>query len=306
MYETVYSDSDRIRGHEGRSAGQPRAGVLTDTTASIPAGMARNLGLEIVPYYVHRGLETLRDNVDVKSAEFAEWLKEATSLPTTSNPAPGDYLMGLKRLAERVKEIVALTMTSKGSGAYQSCLAGVSMLKEQLPEVRVEVVDTLQVAMSQGWAAIEAARSALAGLGLDEVVQRAREVARRGTMIQTADTLRYLYMGGRIGKAQHLVGSLLNIKPLIGMEDGVIVALGTARSRLKAYRRMVELMEQRVGEGARIKVAFTHVVAREQLAKLQAMVAERFECTEVIVTELSPALSVHSGPGTVGVSFFPV
>lgn len=281
-------------------------GVLTDTTASIPEGLAQELGIEIVPYYIHRGLESLRDMVDVKPEEFARWLAQATKLPTTSNPAPGDYLTGLRRLAERVDEIVALTMTSKGSGAYQSCRAAVDMFREQLPEVWVEVVDTLQVAMAHGWAAIEAARSALTGPSLDDVVQRAREVARQGMMIQTADTLRYLYMGGRIGRAKHLVGSLLNIKPLIGMQDGVIVALGTARSRLKAYRRMVELMQQRVGEGARIKVAFTHVAAQEQLEGLQALVTARFECVETIVTELSPALVVHTGPGTVGVNFFPV
>ena len=280
-------------------------GVLTDTTASIPDNLVRKLGLEIVPYYVHRGLETLRDGIDVKPKEFAEWLKSATKLPTTSNPAPGDYLTGLGNLAQRVKKVVVLTMTSKGSGAYQSCLAGVSILKEQHPDVRIKVVDTLQVAMSQGWAAIEAARAALTGLDLDQVAQKARDVAQKGTMIQTADTLRYLYMGGRIGKATHLVGSLLNIKPLIGMQDGIIMALGTARSRLKAYRRMVELMQQQVGEGARIKVAFTHVTALEQVEKFQELVAARFECVEVIVTELSPALAVHSGPGTVGVSFFP-
>lgn len=280
-------------------------GVLTDTTASIPDQLVQKLNLEIVPYYVHRGLETLRDNIDVKPKEFTGWLKSATKLPTTSNPAPGDYLTGLGNLAQRVKEIVVLTMTSKGSGAYQSCLAGVSILKEQFPDVRVEVVDTLQVAMSQGWAAIEAARAALAGLDLAQVVQKARQVAQSGTMIQTADTLRYLYMGGRIGKAKHLMGSLLSIKPLIGMQDGVIVAMGTARSRLKAYRRMVNLMQQQVGEGARIKVAFTHVAALEQAEKLRELVTARFECVEVIVTELSPALAVHTGPGTVGVNFFP-
>jgi len=280
-------------------------GILTDTTASIPEELVKKLSIEVVPYYIHRGLDTLRDMVDVKPGEFAEWLKGATKLPTTSNPAPGDYLVGLRHLTERVKDIVVLTMTSKGSGAYQSCLAAVDMLRGQLPDVRVEVVDTLQVAMSHGWAAIEAARAALTGLNLDQVVHRAHEVAQKGTMIQTADTLRYLYMGGRIGKAKHLVGSLLNIKPLIGMQDGGIVALGTARSRLKAYRRMVELMQQRVGEGARIKVAFTHVAALEQVEKLQALVTARFECIETIVTELSPALVVHTGPGTVGVSFIP-
>jgi DegV family protein with EDD domain len=280
-------------------------GILTDTTASIPAKLIEKLDIEIVPYYVHRGLETLRDMVDVKPGEFAEWLKQATKLPTTSNPAPGDYMLGLRHLARRVKEIVVITMTSKGSGAYQSCLAAVEIVQEQMPELQVEVVDTLQVAMAHGWAVIEAARSALAGCGFDQVAQRARQVAQNSMMIQTADTLRYLYMGGRIGKAKHLAGSILNIKPLIGMQDGIIVALGTARSRAKAYRRMVELMQQQVGEGSRIKIAFTHVAAQAQVEKLRALVVDRFECVETIVTELSPALAVHSGPGTVGVCFFP-
>ncbi len=195
-------------------------------------------------------------------------------------------------------------MTSKGSGAFQSCRAAVEILKERLPRLQVEVVDTLQVAMAHGWAAIEAARGPR---GAEPAGRRGaeREVARQAMMIQTADTLRYLHMGGRIGRAQHLVGTLLNIKPLIGMEDGVIVALGTARSLSKAYARMVELMEERVGKGARIKVAFTHVAALDRMRQLQERVLERFECLEVIITSLSPALAVHSGPGTVGVCFFP-
>jgi DegV family protein with EDD domain len=281
-------------------------GILTDTTASIPKRLAETLQIEIVPYYVHRGLETLRDMVDVQPVQFAEWLSEAKMLPTTANPAPGDYLRGFTNMAGRVKGIIALTMTSRGSGAYQSCRAAVDLFHEHTPDLRVEVVDTLQVAMSQGWAAIEAARAAMRGLDFEGVRRRACAVARQGMMVQTADTLRYLHLGGRIGKAQHLVGSLLDIKPLIGMQDGEIVALGTARSRLKAYRRMVDLMQQRVGEGAAIKVAFTHVTAREQVDRLQALVTDRFDCIETIVTELSPALAVHSGPGTVGVSFFPV
>jgi DegV family protein with EDD domain len=280
-------------------------GILTDTTASIPRPLAEELGIELVPYYVHRGLETLRDEVDIDTDTLARYLERADTLPTTSNPSPGDYLSGLQRLAERTREIVALTMTSKGSGAFQSCRAAVEIIKERLPQLHVEVVDTLQVAMAHGWAAIEAARAALAGQSLRDVVERAREVARRAMMIQTADTLRYLHMGGRIGRAQHLVGTLLNIKPLIGMEDGVIVALGTARSLSRAYARMVELMEEKVGKGARIKVAFTHVAALDRMRQLQERVLEHFECAEVIITNLSPALAVHSGPGTVGVCFFP-
>lgn len=280
-------------------------GILTDTTASIPQSLIERLQIEVVPYYVNRGLDTLRDMVDIQPAEFAQWLTQADRLPTTSNPAPSDYYRGLSRLADRAQEIIALTMTSKGSGAYQSCRAAAEMLREHVPAVRVRVVDTLQVAMSQGWAAIEAARAASRGIPFEQTLRRARTVAKEAMMIQTADTLRYLHMGGRIGKAQHLLGSLLNIKPLIGMRDGEIVALGVARSRLKAYKRILELMEQRVGKRTRIRVAFTHVAARDRLEELRTRVTSRFDCSEIITSELSPALAVHSGPGTVGVSFFP-
>jgi DegV family protein with EDD domain len=281
-------------------------GILTDTTASIPPTLAKELQIEMIAYYVHRGLDTLRDMVDVQPEPFAQYLAQTDRLPTTSNPSIGDYLIGLKRLAERTKEIVALTMTSKGSGAYQACRAAVEILRERIPEMRVEVIDTLKVAMSQGWAAIEAARSAWEGKSLNEVTDRARDVAQKSTMIMTADTLKYLYMGGRIGRAQHLMGSLLNIKPLIGMDDGVIVGLGAARTRAKAYSKMIEMMCQQMGAQARIKIAYTHVAAEEQVAQLRELVTKQFQCVETITTWLSPALGVHSGPGTVGVHFYPV
>jgi DegV family protein with EDD domain len=284
----------------------PKVGVLTDTTASIPSSLVTELQIELVPYYIHRGLDTLRDMVDVQPEPFAGYLETTDRLPTTSNPSIGDYLSGLKRLAARTKDIVALTMTSKGSGAFQSCRNAVEIMRERLPDVKVEVIDTLKVAMSHGWAAIEAARAALDGFGLKEVVARATDVARKSTMIMTADTLKYLYMGGRIGHAQHLLGSMLNIRPLIGMEDGVIVALGAARTRAKAYARMVELMCQRVGPTARLKVAFTHFAALDQVNQLRDLVLQQFECVEMLTTPLSPALGVHSGPGTVGVNFYSI
>ena len=313
-------------------------GILTDSTASIPRYLIGQLGIEIVPYYIHRGLETLRDTVDIEPAEFAAWLADLakapalyalppsevvdrlkqriirqdtgdanspSELPKTANPGPGDYLVGMRNLARHFGSILALTMTSKGSGAYQACRSAIGIFREESPDMRVEVLDTQQVAMSHGWAAIEAARAAISGLSFDAVLARAREVSRAGVMLQTNDTLRYLYMGGRIGRAQHLVGTLLRIKPIISMGDGEIVALGIARGRSRAYERMVELMQRHVGEGTRIKVAFTHVAAEDHLSKLRAQVAGHFEQVETIVAELSPALAVHSGPGTVGISFFP-
>ena len=280
--------------------------VLTDSCASIPDWLVKQLDIEVVPYYIHRGKEMLRDLVDVKREEFFRWLPTATELPKTATPGPGDYLAAFRCLAGRAREIVTVHMTSKGSGAYQAALVAKEMAAKEMPDLHIEVVDTLQTAMCHGWATIEAARAALADASLDKVVETAKEVARKSVMIQTADTLRYLYMGGRIGRATHMVGSLLNIKPLIGMENGVITPLGQARSRRKAYRKMVEIMAQKVGQGARIKIAYVHAAALEEAEKLRRLVEPQFDCQESLFAELSPALGVHTGPGTVGVGFFPL
>jgi DegV family protein with EDD domain len=125
-------------------------------------------------------------------------------------------------------------------------------------------------------------------------------------MVQTADTLKYLYMGGRIGKAKHLAGSLLKIKPLIGMEDGIIVPLGQARSKRRAYGAMVDMIEAAAGHMGKIKIAYVHAAAQEELEKLRNLVEQRLSCVESLVAELPPALGVHTGPGTTGVCFFPV
>ncbi len=278
--------------------------VIADSCASIPDKLAKQLNIEVVPYYIHQGVETLLDLVDIKRQEFFEWLPQAESLPKTANPGPGDYLNAFQRVAEKTRDIVTVHMTSKGSGAYQSAMTAKEMAKENLPDLKIEVVDTLQVAMVHGWAAIEAARSALEGSSLEQVAATARRVASSGVMLQTADTLRYLYLGGRIGRAQNLLGSVLNIKPIIGMQDGIIVPLGQARSRAKAYARMADIMKEHLDLGERIKAAFTHVAAPEEAERLRDLVTSKFDCAETLIAELSPALGVHTGPGTVGVCFY--
>ena len=125
-------------------------------------------------------------------------------------------------------------------------------------------------------------------------------------MLQTADTLKYLYMGGRIGRAVHLVGSALSLKPVISMEKGEIVALGVARGINKAYERIVENIEKTIGSAKRIKVAYMHAGAREQVERLKEKVEQRVQCAESFISELSPALMVHTGPGTTGLCFYPL
>lgn len=284
-----------------------RVAIVTDSVVSIPEQLLASLNIHSVAYYIHRGGEVLRDLLTIQRDEFFRWLPTARELPTTASPGPGDYLQVYQQLAqEGVTEIASIHMTATGSGAYQAASNAQSIAGEQMPDVRIEVIDTRNVSMCHGWMAIEAARAALAGKSLEDVVAVVRRLIPVARMIQTADTLKYLYMGGRIGAAKRLVGALLDIRPLIGMENGVIVALGVARSRLKAYQAIADLVEKAVGRAGRVKIAYVHAAAREEAERLKEMVEARVQAIESLIAELSPALGVHSGPGTAGVCFFPV
>lgn len=285
-----------------------KVAIVTDSCASIPEPVIKALDIRWVAYYIHRGQEVLRDLVTIQLDEFLRWLPSAKELPTTASPGPGDYLSVYEDLVQNqgTQEIVSIHMTSKGSGAYQAATAAQSIAREQMPNVRIEVIDTRNVSMCHGWMVIEAARAALAGASLEQIVATVKRMIPVTRMIQTADTLRYLYLGGRIGKAKRLLGTLLNIKPLIGMEDGVIVPLGQARSRSKAYQMMADMVEATVGKMGKVKIAYVHAGALDEMLKLKAMVEARVLAVESMIAELSPALAVHTGPGTGGLCYFPV
>jgi DegV family protein with EDD domain len=285
----------------------PPVAIVTDSVCSVPEALLRELNIHTVAYYIHRGQEMLRDLVTIQRAEFLQWLESAKVLPTTACPGPGDYLQTYEALAKAgVTDIASLHMTSKGSGAYQAAKLAQTMAEEQSLGLRIRVIDTRNVSLCQGWMVIEAARAALEGQSLEAVVNIVSRMMPITRMIQTADTLKYLYMGGRIGLAQRVAGSLLNIKPLIGMENGIIALLGTARSRDGAYRMMADLVEAAAGKMGKIKIAYVHAGALGEVDKIRRLIEARLTCLETIIAELSPALAVHSGPGTAGLCFYPV
>lgn len=286
----------------------PNVAVVTDSVASLPDSFVKALKVHWVAYYIHRGQEVLRDLLTIQAEEFTKILETAKILPTTASPGPGDYVKEYTELAKNdgVTDIISIHISSKASGAFQAAKIAQTMVEEQFPGLHIEVIDTKTAALCHGWMVIEAARAALAGKCLEDVTDTVKKMIPLTRMILTADTLRYLYMGGRIGHAQHLVGTLLNIKPLIGMDDGEIVALGTARSRPKAYQAMVNMIENSVGPKGKIKIAYVHSAALGEVQKIKSLVEERLGVVESMVAELSPALAVHSGPGTVGVCYYPV
>lgn len=280
--------------------------IVTDSTASIPEKLMEQLKIHTVAFYIHRGEEVLRDLVTIQRDDFLRWLAGARTLPTTASPGPGDYFQKYEDLIlAGAKEILSVHITSRASGAFQAARVAQSMIAEKYPEIHLEVIDTLNASLCQGWMVIEAARSALAGANLDYLLGRVKVMMPITHMIQTADTLRYLYMGGRIGLAKRLMGTVLNIKPLIGMKDGIIVALGVAHTRLQAYNQMAEMVAESIQQNS-VRVAYVHAGAPEEALKLEKIVESRLDVAESLMAELSPALAVHTGPGTVGLCYYPV
>jgi len=281
--------------------------IVTDSTATIPDDILQTLHIHWVPYYIHRGNEVLRDLITIKREEFYNWLPHARELPKTANPGPGDYESVYEELAsEGVQEIVSIHMTSKSSGAYQAAKIGQELTQNRLPNLKIEVIDTLNVSMCHGWMVIEAARAALQGMSMQGVITKIQNLIPISHMIQTADTLKYLAMGGRIGKATSMLGSMLRIKPLIGMRDGIIVPLGKAFTRGAAYQMMAEEVLKTVGQKGKIKIAYVHAAALEETHRIKALIEERINVIESIIVELPPSLGVHSGPGTAGICYYPV
>ena len=194
-------------------------------------------------------------------------------------------------------------MSSGISAAYESATVAQTMLRDKRPGVRLEVIDSRNAALCQGWMAIQAARAALEGCSLQAITALVKKLIPISHMIQTADTLRYLYLGGRIGKATSLLGSMLNIKPLIGLEDGVIVPLGRTHSRHQAYAAMADMVAAAIGKG-KARIGYVHAGALQEAQKLRELVESKVEVVESIIGELSPALAVHTGPGMTGLCYY--
>lgn len=284
----------------------PNVAIVTDSCASIPEGMIQQLGIQTVAYYIHRGKEVLRDLVTIQRDEFLRWLPAASTLPTTASPGPGDYYQQYVEIISRgITDIISIHITSLGSGAFQAASVAKNMIKDNYPNIRIEIIDTKNVSLCQGWMVIEAARAAISGVKIDQILSMVTKMIPVCRMIQTADTLKYLYLGGRIGMAKRLMGAVLNIKPLIGMKDGVIVGLGMAHSRLQAYKDMADFICENAGL-AKVKVAYVHAGALEEAQKLQKIIESKINVAESLIAELSPSLTVHTGPGTTGLCFYPV
>ena len=276
-----------------------RIAVVTDSSASLPARLARDLGVKVVPIVLALNGQVLRDGIDITPGELYGLLRHSNHIPTTSAPSIGDFLRVYASAAETASGIVSIHMSSRLSATLDSAAAA----SQLVDDVQIRVLDCQTAAMGQGFVVMEAARAAAEGADLETVVARARAVASRIQLLASIDTLEYLHRGGRIGGAAALVGTVLQIKPILYLADGHVDVFAKPRTRSKAIRVMLEQLA-RQADGRRLHVAILHAAAPDDAEALRQRIAEDYDPVELYVTEMTPVIGAHTGPGLLGMAFY--
>ena len=266
--------------------------IVTDSTADISPEIAKELGIVIVPEYVIFGDKTFRDGIDLTYDELYEKLLKNQKPPSTSQPTPADFAKVYQQLATETDEIISIHLSGKLSGTYSSALQG---KKQANTRCNITVIDSHSVTMGLGMVAISAAKSALLNENPVKIIDKIKDEIKNIHLFATFDTLKYLALGGRIGRARALFGSILNVKPIITMHDGEFTPVGNFRTRTKALDKLFEISQSFVPiQEAAIIYSTTPDEANSFRDRLRPLVNRDF----LHVARLGPALGVHGGPGT--------
>jgi len=270
--------------------------IVTDSVADLPPEVAEEFGITRVPIMVRFGTDLYRDGLDLSSDEFYRRLRGSKALPATSVPPPVAFADVYDKLAEKTNEILVITVTARLSGTYQVASQAVGLMKKKC---RVEVLDSQWAVMAQGFITIAAAKSARAGAGLDEVLDAARRTMQRVDIRAAFDTLEYLERGGRIGKAQAFLGSLLKVNPIIGLKDGDVYPIGRERSRAKAIDRLYDFA---TSFGKVEGLAVEYATDSDEANKLVHRLRSEYPQVPIHISRTSPVIGTHTGPGLIIVS----
>ncbi|HEX76309.1 MAG TPA: DegV family protein [Dehalococcoidia bacterium] len=270
--------------------------LVTDSVSDLPPEVAKDMGITVIPLNVHFGTETYEDGIELTSDEFYHKLEGSSTLPTTSAPSAGLFAEVFDRLAEKTNEVLAVFLSRKLSATYDTALQGMKLMKKKC---QVEVVDSTLGIMGQGLLVIEAAKRALAGASLNEIVSAVAETIPRIHIRVTLDTLKYLAMGGRIGKAQALIGSMLKINPILGIKDGEAFPFARVRSRTKATEWLYEFAANFSKVKALAVEYGTNAAEAKALAK---RIASVFPNVPLYVSNVSPVIGTHTGPSVLSVT----
>jgi len=266
--------------------------VVTDSCSDITQEEAKKLGITVVPAYVHFGDEVYRDGVDIDSDQFYHKLVTNNVHPSTAAASPGDFAKAYEELAKETNEIVSIHVTSKHSAMYDSALVGREIHGKK--GCQIEVIDSRGVTMWQGLVAIAAANAAKAGYSLQQVVNKTLETISQLRALALLDTLRYAVKGGRLGNTIFAIESILNVKPLITLNNGEIRPAGLTRTRVKGLARLRDF----IASTPHIEeLAIVYSSTPDDAQTLADYARSLFPNVTPLISKLGPALGVHGGPG---------
>ena len=272
--------------------------IVTDSTACLSAEEISQYDVHVVPLRVIFGTEIYTEGVDITSEEFYRRLATTGSMPTTSQPAVGDFTRVYGELKERGHPVLSIHISSKLSGTVHSAVAA----RQEVPQAQIEVVDARTVALRMLIA--PAAQAAARGQSLAHLKASIEKLNACLNTVGMLNTLEYLWRGGRIGGAKALLGTLLRIKPLLDFKGGEVKVLAKLRTSAQAIESILELMRARIREGTPIHVGVAHTDALELAQALKKRVQASFNCAELDLIELGPVLGTHIGPGFFGIAFY--
>ena len=280
--------------------------IVTDsgTDLWLPPEQAAELNVHIVPLVVTLDDKSYREGVDIQPGEFYRLLAETDSLPVTSQPSAGDFAEMYRQLAASDPEILSIHLTSGLSGTFNSAQAGAKLV----PEANVTHVDTKTLSAAAGWQVEAAARALKAGWSREQILALMKRIGDASDSMYTLNELKYLIHGGRISHMKGLIASILDLKPLIGVEkvNGTYVQLGQARTFKRAVKGLVDLMAEKHAPGSALRVQVLHSHNPEGAEMLRELVDQRFDCTWLPVGPMSLVLGAHTGPSMVGVGHAPL
>jgi DegV family protein with EDD domain len=279
----------------------PPIAIITDTDASLPDAVCEQFGIIQVPITVNFGSEVLRTGIDINDSELFARVDREGKLPTTSAPAPGDFTSAFEQAFETGAEtVLCFCVSSEISATYGAAVAARQMMQER----DIHVVDTRNLTMGQGFMVLSAAEAAREGRSVPEILDLVEQVRGRSYMYAVLPTLKYLAMSGRVGSLAAGFADVISIKPILTVRDGKLDLLERVRTLSKAWQRAIELSAEAVGAYQIDRMAIVHVNAESEAIEFYNQLNESVSYSgEVIYTELTPGLSVHSGSGMVGVCF---
>mgnify|MGYP001559318957 FL=1 len=272
---------------------------VTDSTSYLPEDLRRRHEIQVIPQVLIWGGETLLDGVDIMPTAFYERLKTAEVMPTTSQASIGAFKDLFEPHVRAGRPILAILVSQKLSGTIQSAQSA----KELFPGARIEIVNSESTAMAMGFQVLAAARAAEAGKSFDEVLAVAKDAKNHTGVVFVVDTLEFLHRGGRIGGAARLLGTALNLKPILELQDGVIEPVERVRTRSKAQARLLGILEERINGRPNLRLAVLHAAAEPEARQLLDVAAKQLNPMETVFSEVSPVVGAQVGPGTLGMCY---